>query len=88
MTQLRATHPQLLGIAVSGYSTENDVRESQRVGFMRHLTVRTTQYRSTATLLAVSRAHSTDRNTYCYQKPVTMAALREALQEAKTALGK
>ena len=37
MTQIRAKHPGMRGIALSGYGMEEDLRRSQEAGFLMHL---------------------------------------------------
>ena len=40
MQQLRKERPMLCGIAISGYSTDDDLERSRSAGFIKHITVR------------------------------------------------
>ncbi len=39
MKRLRTVRPELVGIALSGYGMEEDIRRSIEAGFVQHLTV-------------------------------------------------
>ncbi len=59
MKRLRAMRPELVGIALSGYGMEKDIRRSIEAGFVQHLTVCAYTNRLGVRVYAsLSRSHS------------------------------